>query len=164
MTQRHAVHMRDLARSTTAGDEHGGASVLGLVVIGLLVGLVCAVAPIGGVLAAHQRLQGAADAAALAAADIASGRVAGGVPCEAAAALAASAGARLDDCALAGQVAHVSLSTELLGFALHAEARAGPPPVTFVSASGLPRGAPDGISLRLCGEPRRADQRTMAST
>jgi len=107
--------------------EDGAASVLGMAVIGLLVGALCALAPLGGVLAAHQRVQGAADAAALAAADIASGRVTSGVPCEAAAALAREAGASLDHCALDGAIAEVRLSAEVLGLALHATARAGPP-------------------------------------
>lgn len=110
-----------------AADE-GAASVLGVGVIGLLVGVLCAVAPLGGVLAVHQQVQRAADAAALAAADIASGRVASGVPCEQADAIAREADAHVDACALDGLTAEVRLSTTVVGFTVHASARAGPPP------------------------------------
>lgn len=110
-------------------DEAGAASVLGVGVIGLLLGATCALAPLGGVLAVHQRVQGAADSAALAAADIASGRVAGGVACEVAAAVAREAGSEVDHCALDGAIAEVRLSAEVFGFTVHAAARAGPPQV-----------------------------------
>jgi len=115
------------------GAEDGAASVLGVGVVGLLVGALCAMAPLGGVLAVHQQVQGAADSAALAAADIASGRVVSGVPCEVAAAVAREAGARLDQCTLDDAIADVRLSAEVLGFTVHAAARAGPTQRTMAS-------------------------------
>ncbi|MEU1970899.1 Rv3654c family TadE-like protein [Microbacterium sp. NPDC019599] len=102
--------------------------------VGLAVGVlgVCAVLTVGlGAVSAAattgQRLSGAADAAALAAADAASGAVRG-VPCERAAEIAASSGAILESCDLAGLVATVTVSTGFAGLVARASARAGPPP------------------------------------
>jgi secretion/DNA translocation related TadE-like protein len=107
--------------------ESGSGGVLGVAVIGVLCTLLVAIAPIGGALAARQRLQGAADSAALAAADTASGRVAGS-PCDAASALAAIAGASLTFCETDehGTVS-VRVSATVLGVSIDASARAGPP-------------------------------------
>ncbi|MBU4465082.1 MAG: helicase [Actinobacteria bacterium] len=73
-----------------------------------------------------QRAAGAADAAALAAADGASGLVAG-VPCELAAAVAEASEGRLVSCDLTGLVATVGVSIPFGAFAAIATARAGPP-------------------------------------
>jgi secretion/DNA translocation related TadE-like protein len=74
-----------------------------------------------------QRLAGAADAAALAAADAASGAVIG-VPCESADAVARSAGAELSTCEVDGLTATVTLSAKFTQLPATARARAGPPP------------------------------------
>ena len=74
-----------------------------------------------------QRLAGAADAAALAAADAASGAVAG-VPCESAEAVARSAAAELPGCEIDGLTATVTVSAMFGGLPAVATARAGPPP------------------------------------
>jgi secretion/DNA translocation related TadE-like protein len=74
-----------------------------------------------------QRLAGAADAAALAAADAASGAVIG-VPCESAEAVAQSAGAALTRCEIDGLTATVTVSAMFAGRPAAATARAGPPP------------------------------------
>ena len=74
-----------------------------------------------------QRLAGAADAAALAAADAASGAVAG-VPCESAEAVARSAAAELSGCEINGLTATVTVSAMFGGLPAAATARAGPPP------------------------------------
>lgn len=84
----------------------------------------CTVAGAGVV---GQRLAGAADAAALAAADAASGAVPG-LPCERAQQVAASAGAVVEACELDGLIATVAVSTGYLGFTAGATARAGPAP------------------------------------
>ncbi|MFG6403627.1 helicase [Microbacterium sp. P04] len=73
-----------------------------------------------------QRLAGAADAAALAAADAASGAVAG-VPCERAAVVAVSAGAEVTACELEGLIATVTVSAPFGVFPAAVQARAGPP-------------------------------------
>ena len=68
----------------------------------------------------------AADAAALAAADVAIGIVPG-VPCDAASTAAALNGARLSECRLSGVVATVATESFVLGVRVEARARAGPP-------------------------------------
>lgn len=73
-----------------------------------------------------QRLAGVADAAALAAADAASGAVTG-VPCERAGQIAAVSGAVVETCELDGLVATVSVSARLGPLPAIARARAGPP-------------------------------------
>lgn len=113
--------------------------MVGLAVVAALAAAVVAFAPFGGALAARQVLVGAADAAALAAADTASGRVSGD-PCGAAAAIAEALRVTLAECSLGGGgVAEVTVSTTILGFPLTAEARAGPPP--HPQSGGSERGA-----------------------
>ncbi|GAA1698997.1 hypothetical protein GCM10009808_15620 [Microbacterium sediminicola] len=95
---------------------------------------VCAVLALAGVhlgaaALVSQRAAGAADAAALAAADVASGALVG-VPCERAAEVAGAVDARLLDCDLTGLVATVSVALTWGGFDVWAFARAGPPPVS----------------------------------
>ncbi|WP_298744675.1 Rv3654c family TadE-like protein [uncultured Microbacterium sp.] len=81
-----------------------------------------------GAAAAHAtRLSATADAAALAAADTASGLLAG-IPCERAAEIVTRSGASLSECDVDGPVATVHVEK---GFGLlpaSARARAGPPP------------------------------------
>lgn len=89
----------------------------------LTVGLVTA----GSAAVFSQRLAGGADAAALAAADAASGAVPG-VPCELAGRLAAVAGGVLEDCEIDGVTATVSISARFGALTATAAARAGPPP------------------------------------
>jgi secretion/DNA translocation related TadE-like protein len=108
--------------------EDGGGSVVGLAIVAALAAAVVAFAPFGGALAARQVLLGAADAAALAAADTASGRVSGD-PCSAAASVAGALAVELTECAVgAGGVAEVTVATTVLDFPITATARAGPPP------------------------------------
>ncbi|WP_243073985.1 Rv3654c family TadE-like protein [Microbacterium sp. SS28] len=76
-----------------------------------------------------QRLAGAADAAALAAADAASG-ASRGVPCERAADVAQAGGASLAACDVDGLVATVTVSATFGALTASASARAGPPPET----------------------------------
>ncbi len=78
-------------------------------------------------LAARQRVLGAADLAALAAADAASGIVPGS-SCELAARVADAAGARLTRCVLDGLVARVTLSDRFAGIPIEVRSAAGPPP------------------------------------
>lgn len=89
--------------------------------------LTVALAAVAAATVHTQRLAGAADAAALAAADAASGAVAG-VPCERATEVAVAAGVEVSACDLDGLVATVRVSAPFGGFAASAIARAGPPP------------------------------------
>jgi len=108
-------------------EDGGSASVA---VIGLLAALLAvSVAAVGvcGLLAMKQHVSAAADAAALAAADAASGRVEG-YPCDRAGRAAGLNGATLVSCRVDGLVAVVSASTSVVGVPITVWARAGPPP------------------------------------
>jgi secretion/DNA translocation related TadE-like protein len=103
----------------------GSATVAGAIagVVGLSVAL-------GAVAAASvhaQRVASAADAAALAAADTVSGAVTG-IPCARAEEVAATAGARVEDCAIDGLIVTVRVSAPFGAWPVAAAARAGPPP------------------------------------
>lgn len=87
------------------------------------VGLVAA----GGAALYGQRLAGAADAAALAAADAASGAVSGD-PCDRAAQVAEAAEVALERCDLDALIATIRVSGSFAGLPATAVARAGPPP------------------------------------
>lgn len=82
--------------------------------------------PLYSVLAAKQAVAGAADAAALAAADVAVGRIPG-VPCSAAGTMAAANKAKLVGCRADGLVVTVRAEVGVFGFAVGATATAGPP-------------------------------------
>lgn len=111
---------------TRLGSEKGSGTVLAVAVIGALLALVCTLLPLLAGFAASQSVAGAADAAALAAADVASGLIPG-VPCEAAQRAAELSGAQLESCALDGVVATVSVSRMVVGMRAQARSRAGPP-------------------------------------
>ena len=107
--------------------EEGAGSVLAVGIIGAVV-LLCGTAlPLYTVLVSRSSVAGAADAAALAAADARIG-VVGGFPCDVAAEVAAANGAELVDCELDGYVATVSAQRSVLGFTVSVRATAGPPP------------------------------------
>jgi secretion/DNA translocation related TadE-like protein len=74
-----------------------------------------------------QRMAGVADAAALAAADAASGAIVG-APCDRASEVAAVAGARVSECSVVGLIATVTVTAPFGAFPAVASARAGPPP------------------------------------
>ena len=115
--------------------EAGGGSVLALAVVVALCGAVLAFAPFGAALAAHQALQGAADAAALAAADTSSGRMPG-VPCEAAQAVAAAMRVDIAGCAVSADgSATVTVTTVIAGIPVSARSRAGQPERQETTAS-----------------------------
>ncbi|MFB2586891.1 Rv3654c family TadE-like protein [Herbiconiux liukaitaii] len=110
------------------GDEEGSGSVAGVAVVAFASVLLCGVAVIGGAVAELEQLRGAADAGALAAADAASGRIAG-VPCELVAAVAQRLDAAVSRCTAAeAGVVEVVLTRPILGIPIDAAARAGPPP------------------------------------
>jgi secretion/DNA translocation related TadE-like protein len=106
--------------------DRGAGSVLGVAVVGALVCLTAMLVPLYSVLVHKQALAGAADAAALAAADARVGILAG-EPCDLARTVAQANGAALASCALDGLVVTVSVTAPLAGFAVAASATAGPP-------------------------------------
>jgi hypothetical protein len=95
-------------------------------VLGAVVLLTAVLLPLLAALVVGRAVQGAADAAALAAADTASGAVAG-IPCAAAAEAARLNGAAVTVCTVEGMIASVTAARGYLGFELGAQARAGPP-------------------------------------
>jgi secretion/DNA translocation related TadE-like protein len=101
-------------------------SILAASIAGSTVLLTALVLPLGAALVEKRAIAGAADAAALAAADVASGLVPG-VPCEAAARQAGAGGGVLASCELDGTVVTVTVSSTVLGVPFAVRATAGPP-------------------------------------
>jgi len=114
-----------LARATVTG-QRGAGSVLAVAVLAGIVLLTAIALPAVGMFRALRQVQAAADAAALAAADTLSGRVAG-YPCDNASRLAALDGADVSSCRTDALIATVAVSARYLGVPLTASARAGPP-------------------------------------
>ncbi len=106
--------------------ERGSISVIAIGMIAGVVALTGSIAGISAALVTKQRIAGAADAAAIAAADVASGAVSG-YPCASADDAARLNGATLVECAVDGPVASVLVSARVLAFEVRARARAGPP-------------------------------------
>ena len=107
-------------------DDHGAGSALAIGLVAAIVLVTATTLPLYMAFAASRRVAGAADAAALAAADTASGALAG-VPCEAAESVANLNGVRVTSCELRGVVATIVVDDEVLGVPLEGRARAGPP-------------------------------------
>jgi secretion/DNA translocation related TadE-like protein len=106
-------------------DDCGSGSILAVALLAVIVLFTVALAVASGLAVAGRRAATAADLAALAAADSASGLLPG-IPCEEAARVAAANAALLGDCAIDGQIALVTV--KLLGrWPVHSTARAGPP-------------------------------------
>lgn len=102
----------------------GSVSALGIVAV--LVAATVALGVVGGAAVEARRVAGVADAAALAAADSASGAVAG-FPCEQAGRVAQAGDVRLERCDLSGLVATITVAGAYGGIPFDARARAGPP-------------------------------------
>ncbi|MGN6428294.1 MAG: Rv3654c family TadE-like protein [Leifsonia sp.] len=111
-------------RRALAG-QRGSGSVLAVAVIGATVSLAAGMLAVGGAVAAQRRASAAADLSALAAADVAVGRVAGD-PCQTAADVSAANGAAVTGCSADGVVVTVTTSVDYLGLPATASARAGP--------------------------------------
>jgi secretion/DNA translocation related TadE-like protein len=106
----------------------GSGSLLAIAIIGAIIGSLGLGVPLLVALGIHQSVSIAADGAALAGADVASG-IYPGSPCAVAASVAAANRARLDGCAVDGLVVTVHANVEFLGLTLAASATAGPPVV-----------------------------------
>ena len=113
--------MRDALAS-----ERGSGSILAVAIVAAVLMLFSLVLPVATVLSAQQRVAGAADASALAAADIAVG-IRAGSPCPIAATVTAANNARLDGCLVDGTTATVRVTASVLGFEVSARATAGRP-------------------------------------
>jgi secretion/DNA translocation related TadE-like protein len=109
------------------GDERGAGAVLAIAIVAATTVVLVAVLALGAALVLRQRVIGAADAAALAAADGASGAVAG-VPCGLAERVADANRAALTSCTLDGLIASVTVSATFGALSFSARSTAGPPP------------------------------------
>jgi secretion/DNA translocation related TadE-like protein len=107
--------------------ERGSGSVLIVALLGAVLTVTAVLVPVLALLPADQAVQGAADAAALAAADTASGLVPG-VPCDMAELAARFNGAHVAGCTVDGLVATVSVSRSAGILTIGSSARAGPVP------------------------------------
>ena len=120
--------------SMRGAPDDGSGSVLAVAIIAGVLCLMAMLLPLQLALARGQAVIGAADAAALAAADVRSGAVAG-VPCDAAASVARANDATLVACEVDGLVVTVVVAGSFAGLPLRGAATAGPPPE---SASSIP--------------------------
>ena len=109
------------------GDDTGAGSVLAIAIMSALLIVTSTMVPVGALLLADRRASGAADAAALAAADGAVGLVAGS-PCDLARTVAAANGAAVQRCEVDGLVVTVRTTVPVLGFSIAGRATACPPP------------------------------------
>ena len=105
--------------------DDGSGSILAIGVLSALAILATTSIPLYAAFAAKSQTQGAADAAALAAADVRRG-VTGGFPCDVAEEVARANGAELTECELDGYIVTVEVRRETLGFELRSTATAGP--------------------------------------
>ena len=113
----------------TVGREDGAGSVLAVALIATVLAITLLLVPLYSLLTVRARAAGAADAAALAAADVAVGIVPG-VPCEIAASVASANRARLTECQADGVIVTVRVSVTVFGFLVQVAATAGPPGAT----------------------------------
>ena len=107
-------------------DQSGSGTILGLAVAGCVLAAVAVMFPLYTGLSQRRALEGAADAASLAGADVASG-IAAGSPCEVAGTVAGSDDAAMTSCVVNGLVVTVRVEREYLGVQLTDSATAGPP-------------------------------------
>jgi secretion/DNA translocation related TadE-like protein len=107
--------------------EQGAGAVLALAIVGAIAIVMVAVLGMGSAFAVRQRVSGAADAAALAAADVASGALPG-IPCGVADEVARTNRTELAACTVDGLVVTVQVIAQAGVIPVSARARAGPPP------------------------------------
>jgi secretion/DNA translocation related TadE-like protein len=106
--------------------DEGSGSILAVGILSAVAILAATSIPLYAVLATRSQTQAAADAAALAAADVRRG-VTGGFPCDVAEIVAQANGADVISCELDGYIATVEVTHDVLGFELRSAATAGPP-------------------------------------
>jgi secretion/DNA translocation related TadE-like protein len=107
-------------------NDRGSGSLLAIAIIGAIASMTAVGLPLYAALSARASIRGAADAAALAGADVLSG-IAPGDPCDDARRVAAAHSGRLTLCTVDGLVVTVTVARDLLGLTLASSATAGPP-------------------------------------
>lgn len=113
-------------QNTKGTGEGGAGSILAVSLIAAILTVLALIAPLTAILLTKANITGAADAAALAAADTATG-LNPGVPCMIAASVAHANGANVRQCRADGVIVTVRVSAQILGFTVYATATAGPP-------------------------------------
>lgn len=108
------------------GVDRGSGSILAVALIAAMLAFAALLVPLSLVIAAKHQAAGAADSAALAAAEVAVG-IHSGLPCEAASSSARSNGGLLGKCRTDGAVVTVQVLVPVLQFTATATATAGPP-------------------------------------
>lgn len=108
-------------------EERGAGTILMVGLVATVIALTALVIPLYWALSVKHALAGATDAAALAAADTASGLIAG-FPCTNAERLAVANDAHIEECAVDGRIVTVTASRRILGILVTTSATAGPPP------------------------------------
>lgn len=133
----------DAGRMHPRRGERGSATVLTLVMVGLLTALALGGSVAGGLVVAQRRAAAAADLAALAgaAAAASNGLTAAGAGCDRAADLAAGNGAELTFCSVEGREVVVRVVVDVASpwggsWEVPAVARAGPAEATAADGSG----------------------------
>lgn len=112
--------------SDDARPDSGSGSILGVGILAGMLALAALLFPLAGVLTARHLVGAAADASALAAADVAAG-IFPGLPCDAAARITHAIGVSLDACKVDDAVVTVRVNTAVFGLTVTASATAGPP-------------------------------------
>jgi secretion/DNA translocation related TadE-like protein len=119
----------NLRRATRRSDsETGSGSVLALGIVGGVAAALTLIIPLYTGLGIRESVSDAADASALAGADVAAG-IAPGFPCAVAAETATANRAQLVRCSVDGLVVTVITNDDFLGLSLRSTATAGPPVV-----------------------------------
>ena len=106
--------------------DRGAGSITVVAIVATIFAITAMIIPLGAALTVRQQAAGAADAAALAAADVAVGLRAGS-PCSAASSTAAANGAVVSACVVDGAVVTVSVQIRSGVLPVTAAATAGPP-------------------------------------
>jgi secretion/DNA translocation related TadE-like protein len=117
-----------MTASTDPTRDAGSGSLLGLALVGCVGSVVMLLVPVSAGLGIRETVGGAADASALAAADVAAG-IAPGFPCDTARVVAAANGSVVTACAVDGLVVTVRVERTFLGMPITAISTAGPPGV-----------------------------------
>ncbi len=112
-------------RRVRGGGDRGAGSILAIPLVAAILSTLFLLIPFCSVLVARAVVTGAADAAALAAADVAIG-IEPGIPCEMASRVAEANGAELRECLADGVIVTVRVSTAIFGFPVSSTATAGP--------------------------------------
>ncbi len=112
-------------RRVRGGGDRGAGSILAISLVAAILSTLFLLIPFCSVLVARAVVTGAADAAALAAADVAIG-IEPGIPCEMASRVAEANGAELRECLADGVIVTVRVSTAIFGFPVSSTATAGP--------------------------------------